>query len=73
MRWLKPKSPPVPERDTEGIRRAREAREDSERAYRETITEVIVPLRRIRQKNNVTAMATELLRQGRGSGGETAH
>lgn len=59
---------PQPWGDPEGVKQAEQELRVSEAAHAKTVKEVIVPLRRIREQNNVTAMAKALLDEGRGRG-----
>jgi hypothetical protein len=71
--WHKSEEPSVAVAgDPEGVRRARDILEASRRRHAAAVREEIVPLRRIREQNNVTAMARHLLGRGGNSGSESS-
>jgi len=54
------------------VRRAQDILEASRERHAAAVREEIVPLRRIREQNNVTAMARHLLGRGGNGGTESA-
>lgn len=63
---------PVPDSDSEAVARAQEqAQEAQERLVRDE-ERVAQPLREFRRRNNVTAIARRLLREGEGNNGAGA-
>ncbi len=69
--WHRSEEPPVAG-DPEGVRRAQDILEASRERHAAAVREEIVPLRRIREQNNVTAMARHLLGRGGNGGTESA-